>query len=241
MEELAVAWKDQCKLFKGRHLLFSVVLIMLVSASEISAQAYGSYTFEGTELIFDRPYISNFSANAYACITPPRTDTIVTTSTNVKGDNVTVTTTFDTKVPVLYEYVDNMWLWASKSGVYNQMGNPCISGKTSIWFNNFQLNISNNSAAPKMSVELEIAAPFTHITTVTKHKVFLGFSNKVTKTTTGGGENIVNGNVDVYRSARDACNTLVGNKTSFFADSQSFQRRSDIYTRWFPYSFACDM
>jgi hypothetical protein len=214
---------------------------MLVSASEISAQAYGSYTFEGTELIFDRPYISNFSATAYACITPPRTDTIVTTSTNVKGDNVTVTTTFDTKVPVLYEYVDNKWLWASKSGVYNQMGNPCISGKTSIWFNNFQLNISNNSAAPKMSVELEIAAPFTHITTVTKHKVFLGFSNKVTKTTTGGGENIVNGNVDVYRSARDACNTLVGNKTSFFADSQSFQRRSDIYTRWFPYSFACDM
>jgi hypothetical protein len=233
--------KDQFKLLRGKLLLFSVVLMMLVSVSQVAAQAYGSHTFEGTELVFDRPYIANVSANAYACITPPKTDTIVTTSTNAKGDNVTVTTTFDTKVPVLYEYVDNKWFWASNSGVYNQMGNPCTNGKTSIWFNNFQLSISNNSAAQKMSVELEIAAPFTHITTVTKHKVFLGFSNKVTKTTTGGGENIVNGNVDIYRSARDACNSLVGNKASFLADAQSYQRRSDIYTRWFPYSFACDM
>ena len=232
---------DQSDLFKEKTLTFLVALMVLFSVSIVPAQAYGSHTFEGTELVFDRPYISTVSASAYACITPPRTDTTITNSTNAKGDNVTVTTTFDTKVPVLYEFVDNKWFWVSNSGVYNQGGNPCTNGKTSIWFNNFQLNISNNSASQKMSVELEIASPFTHITTVTKHKVFLGFSNKATKKTTGGGKNMLNGNVDVYRSARDACNSLVGNKASFFADAQAFQRRSDVYTRWFPYSFACDM
>jgi hypothetical protein len=87
-----------------------------------NAQAYSGKFFEGYSEIFDRPYAAGSTSVAYACITFNGVRKSVSTSINSSGDQITSVTTYQTSVPVLYEFDGAKWYWVSKTGIINQNG-----------------------------------------------------------------------------------------------------------------------
>lgn len=201
------------------------------------AWGYGSKTYESIDQLFDRPYISNVSASAYLCIPPQATTTVNSVSSvNAQGDKVTVETIPETQMPLLYEQVSGKWFIASQNPAYNTVGNPCTNGQQSIWFNdiNFIVPTTNSASLSKMLVVL--ATPVTKIITTTKHHQFLWRYSTTTKTSYGGAKTISSGNVNVYRTGRDATDALVGTNTQFFGDI-NYVSKENVYTNWFPNNF----
>jgi len=210
---------------------------ILFSFTSFSAYGYGSHTFEGTDQVFDRPYIANESANAYLCIPNQQTPKTTTTQTvNQNGDKVTVVTSPESDFPLLYEQVSSKWFLAGANPSYNNVGNPCSKGEESIWFNNITFAVQNTTSSPKNQMTVTLATPITKILTTTKHHMFLWKYSTSTVTTYGGGKGIISGIVTVYRTARDATDDLVGTNTQFFHDI-NYVSKEDIYTNWFPNSF----
>ena len=217
-----------------------MVLLLIIGINSTAlvapqtASASGSKFYENVDELYDRPYAVGALSSAYACIKVPNVKATTTTSTNTAGDNVTTSITYQTNMPVLYEYDSTTWYWVSKDGTYNQYGNPCSNGFTSIWFSDINLSMPNNISATKLAVTLQIDTPVPVITTIVKHHKFLGFYKTTSSTKDGQVSTLANGTVTLYRSMSDGFSDYVGSDQSFINAPTAYQARQETFTKWFP-------
>lgn len=217
-----------------RNLLIGIVATAFFSLSGLSnIYAYNSHTFENTEYLNDRPYIAGLASPAYVCIRSPIFKNSVAKTKNVSGDAEVTTTTYSASVPELDELIGTNWYWASRDGSYNEKGNPCKNGTTSLWFSDVILGVPKNSPKTVFKMQVQIRIPDRTVTTITTHKRFLLSAKVKSETTTYTGSVLFSSLLVVYRSDSDARQALIGSDASFFADSTRYQNRQQMYSDWF--------